>query len=143
MSGNGLDRDLSPLWPVNPGPQPVEPQVQEEVEPVRQVLTDTHGCALIPRRFTEARPVMIGEFFTRHPAPTVLVTRGGVEYRLPLIDVPRADLWGVELLHEDGEPTLAAYYWNNEVGFRFFAYLSRETAVLLADNYALRQEVTS
>jgi len=135
-----MDEALQFLAPVAPGPSPPEQQVQEEVELLRQVVADSYGYALVPDPFTDARPVRIADYFARYPAPTVLVTRGGVTRELVLVDVPRGDLWGVELDHGGGRSTLAAYYWNNEAGFQFFAYISQATAQALADSYLLRQE---
>lgn len=138
---NTLNRDgLGQLFPDQPGPPPPEQQVQEQVEPLRQVVEDHYGCALLPRPFVDARPVRIGEFFGGHPAPVVSVTRDGVTRDYPLVDVPAADLWGVELQHEEGGPSLAAYYWGNDVGFRFFAYRDHATALELARQYLELQE---
>lgn len=125
---NGADI-VNALFPATPGPAPAEGQAIEQVEVLQAVAEEQYGCAVLPRRFEAARPVALRDWFARNPPPTVTVRPTGGEPReVPAVEVPNLDLWGVELDHGDGTSTLAAYYWGNVAGYRWFAYADRATA---------------
>lgn len=115
---NTLDRALSSLFPVAPGPQPIEEQIQEQIEPLLQVVAEPITYAVAIGRIDKAEPV---QFKTL------------VFERSPFVDMPgNEELWGILTTRPDGRRSLAAFMWDNARGYRLFAFKDHSEALATA-----------